>query len=410
MSRDAIRNQLDHQPHTRAMHVVIIGGGVMGAATASFLASRFGVRATVLERDASYARASSALSVCAIRQQFSTEINIRVSQASLLFYRDIAQQLAVGDDRPNIGLTEPGYLYLATQAGAAVLHENQALQRACGASVALLTPQDLAARYPWLTVSDLALGSLGLSAAHSGEGWFDGYRALQAFRQHALAHGAQFVEAEAMDFVQQGGTVSAVVTANGTQVPCDAVVVTAGAWTSRLTTRLGTPLPIHARKRDVFSLQADRTLPACPLVIDPSGFWFRPDGDQGQFLCGAPPRGDDVDDAPLDHVDHGLFDEWLWPKLAERVPAFDALRVTGAWAGYYEYNSFDQNGLVGRLPGTHNTFVAAGFSGHGLQQAPAIGLGIAELVATGAYQSLDLSPFTVERIERQQPLLERNVI
>ena len=114
MSPDVLRNQ-QVDPSTK---VVIIGGGVMGAATASFLGARFGIRATVLERDASYARASSALSVCAIRQQFSTEINIRISQQSLAFYRDIGRQLAVGDDHPSIGLVEPGYLYLATDAGA----------------------------------------------------------------------------------------------------------------------------------------------------------------------------------------------------------------------------------------------------------------------------------------------------
>ncbi len=406
MSSHADRNP----PTELTPKVVIIGGGVMGSATASFLASRFGIAATVLERDASYARASSALSVCAIRQQFSTEINIRVSQASLLFYRDIAKQLAAGGDAPNIGLCEPGYLYLATEAGAPVLTENQVLQSRCGASVALLSPHELATRYPWLSVSDLSLGSLGLSSAMSGEGWFDGYSALQAFRAHAIAFGAQFLEDEAVDFVVQHGAVQSVVTRSGARISADAVLIAAGAWSSPVAAALGFALPVRARKRDVFSLQANAPLPGCPLVIDPSGFWFRPDGNDGRFLCGAPPRGDDINDAPLDQVDHGLFDEWLWPKLAERVPQFDELRVTGSWAGYYEYNTFDQNGLVGRLPGLQNAFVAAGFSGHGLQQAPAVGLGVAELIATGAYQTLDLAPFALERIAENRPLVERNVI
>lgn len=391
-------------------HLVIIGGGVMGAATASFLATRYGLRATVLERDASYATASSALSVCAIRQQFSTEINIRISQQSLAFYRDIGNQLAVGVDRPSIGLVEPGYLYLATDAGARVLQENQALQARCGAAVALLSPHDLAVCFPWLSTEQIALGSLGLSTATSGEGWFDGYSALQAFRQHAIAHGARFVEAEAVDFHTRHGAVHSVVTRQGDRIAADAVLIAAGAWSSPLAGALGVDLPIRARKRDVFALQANGPLPGCPLVIDPSGFWFRPDGDAGQFLCGSPPRGADIDEAPLDQVDHGLFDEWLWPRLAERVPQFDALRVTSSWAGYYEYNTFDQNGLVGRLPGTDNVFVAAGFSGHGLQQAPAVGLGMAELIATGTYHTLDVSPLGLERIAANAPLVERNVI
>lgn len=401
-----MRNQqLD--PSTK---VVIIGGGVMGAATASFLGLRYGIRATVLERDASYARASSALSACAIRQQFSTEINIRISQQSLAFYRDIGQQLAVGHDRPSIGLVEPGYLFLATDAGVAVLTENHALQTHCGAAVALLSPPELATRFPWLSTEHIALGSLGLSSPLSGEGWFDGYSALQAFRQHAIAHGARFVEAEAVDFDTHDGVVQSVITAEGDRVAADAVLIAAGAWSAPVAAALGFDLPVRARKRDVFSLQASGPLPGCPLVIDPSGLWFRPDGDSGQFLCGAPPRGVDIDDAPLDQVDHGLFDEWLWPRLAERVPQFDTLRVTGSWAGYYEYNTFDQNGLVGRLPGTDNVFVAAGFSGHGLQQAPAVGLGMAELIATGAYGVLDLSPLGLERIAANVPLVERNII
>jgi len=406
MSPDALGNQ-QFDP---SMKVVIIGGGVMGAATASFLATSYGIRATVLERDASYARASSALSACAIRQPFSTEINIRISQQSLLFYRDIGRQLAVGDDRPGIGLVEPGYLFLATEAGVPVLTQNQALQTQCGAAVALLSPLELTARFPWLSTEQIALGSLGLSGAMSGEGWFDGYRALQAFRQHAIANGAHFLEAEAVDFDTHGGAVQSVITARGERVPADAVLIAAGAWSSPVASALGFALPVRARKRDVFSLQANAPLTGCPLVIDPSGYWFRPDGETGQFLCGAPPRGVDLDDAPLDHVDHGLFDDWLWPRLAERVPQFDALRVTGSWAGYYEYNTFDQNGLVGRLPGVSNAFVAAGFSGHGLQQAPAVGLGMAELMATGAYHTLDLAPLALERIAANKPLVERNII
>jgi len=392
------------------MKVVIIGGGVMGAATASFLATRYGIRATVLERDGSYARASSALSACAIRQQFSTEINIRISQQSLLFYRDIGHQLAVGNDHPGIGLVEPGYLFLATDAGVHVLEENQALQTQCGAAVALLSPLELTARFPWLSTERIALGSLGLSSPLSGEGWFDGYRALQAFRQHAIAHGARFIEAEAVDFDTRHGVVQSVITAQHERIAANAVLIAAGAWSAPVAAALGFTLPVRARKRDVFSLQSNAPLAGCPLVIDPSGFWFRPDGDTGQFLCGAPPRGVDIDDAPLDHVDHGLFDEWLWPRLAERVPQFDALRVTGSWAGYYEYNTFDQNGLVGRLPGISNAFVAAGFSGHGLQQAPAVGLGMAELMVTGAYRTLDLSPLALERIAANAPLVERNII
>ncbi|MEW5880785.1 MAG: FAD-binding oxidoreductase [Pseudomonadota bacterium] len=389
-------------------HVVVIGGGAIGSSVACFLARDFGVRVTVVERDPSYRYASSALSASSIRQQFSTAINIRISQASLAFYRRIGEELAVGDERPDIGLVEPGYLFLASAAGAETLRANHEVQRACGADVALLAPAELQRRFPWLAVEGVALASLGLCTATSGEGWFDGYSVLQAFRRKAVALGVNYVAAaiERMDMV--GSRVVRATTADGAALEADAFVLAAGAWSAPLARTVGFDLPVRARKRDVFVFQSPAHLPDCPLVIDPSGLWFRPEG-RG-FICGAPPRGEDRDDAPLDAIDHGLFDDWIWPHLAARVPSFEALRRTHAWAGYYEFNTFDQNGLVGRVPGIDNAFVACGFSGHGIQQAPAVGRGIAELVATGEYRTLDLSPLEPQRIARGEPLIEANVI
>ena len=404
----------------RPVHVVIVGGGVMGCATAWFLAREHGVRVTVVERDASYAKASSALSVCAIRQQFSTAINIRISQDSLAFYRAIGAQLAIGDERPDIGLIEPGYLYLAaTEGGAGVLREQHALQQQHAVQTALLDPPALVQRYPWISADDLVLGSLGLSTATSGEGWFDGYAALQAFRRGAVAAGVTFIEDDAIDFAvadhANASRVRAVHTAAGRTIEGDAVVIAAGAWSARMGDHLGVSLPVHARKRDVFAFEADVDLRAsdgqlAPLVIDPSGVWVRPEVQAGRFLCGSPPRDGDPDDVPLTQVDHGLFDDCIWPILAARVPAFDALRVTSSWAGYYEMNSFDHNGLVGALDPYANAYTACGFSGPGLQQAPAVGRGLAELIATGQYRTLDLSPLRVSRVTEGRPLLEKNVI
>ena len=170
--------------------------------------------------------------------------------------------------------------------------------------------------------------------------------------------------------------------------------------------QLGVELPVAARKRDVFAFEADADLRDGPLLIDPSGVWMRPEKARGQFLCGSPPRDGDPDDVPLDRVDHGLFEEHIWPVLAARIPSFDGLRVLSTWAGYYEMNTFDHNGLVGQLPGWLNAYAACGFSGHGLQQAPAVGRGLAELMATGAYRSLDLSPFALTRIAAGEPLMQ----
>lgn len=390
--------------------VVIVGGGVMGAATACFLARDHGAAVTVLERDPTYARASSALSASSIRVQFSQPVNIALSRWSLAFLRRVGDELAVGDDRPAIGLVEPGYLYLylATDAGAAALRDHHAVQHGAGAAVALLDAPALRSRFAWLHVDDLALGALGLSTAGSGEGWFDGPALMQAFRRKAIACGTRFVAADATGFDTVGGRVTAVRTADGTRHAAQAVVVAAGAWSAPLAAMLGVELPVRARKRDVFVFDAPTVLPGCPLVIDPSGLWFRPEG-RG-FVCGAPPRDGDPDEPPLDAIDHGLFDDVIWPALAHRVPAFEALRQRSAWAGYYEMNTFDANGLAGALPGWANAFTACGFSGHGMQQAPAVGCSLAAAIVGAACDAPDLTPLSPARVARGERLLERNVI
>lgn len=386
------------------MHVVIVGGGVMGAATACFLARDHGAAVTVLERDPAYTRASSALSASSIRQQFSQPANIALSRWSVAFLRRVGDELAVGDDHPAIGLVEPGYLFLAAAAAADALRANHAVQHAAGADIVLLDPAALRERFAWLATDDLALGALG----QSGEGWFDGPALMQALRRKAIACGARFVAAEATAFDTAADHVAKVRCSDGTRHAGDAVVIAAGAWSAPLAARLGAGLPVHPRKRDVFVFDAPALLHGCPLVVDPSGLWFRPEG-RG-FLCGAPPRHGDPDEPPLEAIDHGLFDEVIWPALANRVPAFEALRLRSAWAGYYEMNDFDHNGLAGALPGWSNAYTACGFSGHGMQQAPAVGCALAAMIAGGTCDAPDLAPLAPARVARGEPLRERNVI
>ena len=393
--------------------VVIVGAGVMGAATACFLARDHGVEVTLLERDTAFARASSSLSASSIRQQFSTAVNIELSRWSLDFLRSVPRELAVGDERPALGLVEPGYLYLARPGTQARLRAAHALQRAAGADVALLEPPALHARFPWLNTEDLALGSLGLS----GEGWFDGPALHRAFLRKARACGARLVRAEAAGFETRGARVLGVRLADGTSVPAQHVVLCAGAWSAVLAARLGLTWPVRARKRDVFVFDSPAVLPGCPLLIDPGGVWCRPEG-RG-YLAGAPPRAradggpGDPDEPDLQAIDHGLFEQVIWPALAARVPAFEALRLRSAWAGYYEMNDFDHNGLAGAVPGWDGLWTACGFSGHGMQQAPAVGCALAaeiagaSVAAAGAPSIAALSP---QRLGRGEPLRELNVI
>ena len=396
-------------------HVVIIGGGAVGSSIARYLtrpASQAArpCRVTVLERDFSYARASSALSASSIRQQFSTAINMAISAYGIGVLRDAARELAVpGEPPPQIGLHEGGYLYLATPAGEGVLRDNHARQRASGADVALLSPAELQARFPWLATEGIALGSLGLS----GEGWFDGYSLLQAFRAQARVQGARYVVAEAVSFdIEEGHqrtSIQRIQLSSGEQIEADVVVNAAGPWARHVAAWAGIELPVVAKRRTVFHVSCPQPLPTCPLLIDPSGIWLRPEG--SGFLVGfAPPEGEDADDLPLDQPDLAAFEAIVWPTLAARIPAFEALRLQRAWAGYYEMNTFDHNAIVGLHPACANLVFANGFSGHGLQQAPAVGRGVAELIATGGYQTLDLSPLGWARVLHGQPLLERNVI
>jgi glycine/D-amino acid oxidase-like deaminating enzyme len=387
------------------MRICIIGAGAVGSATALFLMRLGGcdVQVQLVERDPTYARASSALSASSIRQQFSQPVNIAVSQFGNEFLHNIHQHLAVDGDVPEIGLTERGYLYLATEAGAATLRENHATQRAMGVEVALLEPAQLRQRFPWLNVDDLALGSLGLK----GEGWFDGYGLLMAFKQKARSLGVQYLKAEATGFAHSAGRVTAVALQGGTQLPCDWAVNAAGAWARPLMANTGLDLPVYGRRRCVYGFASPAKTPGCPLVIDTSGLWFRPEGDI--WICGLPPaEGNDDNDAPLD-VDHELFDQ-AWLKLAHRVPGFEALRLQRAWAGYYEYNTLDHNALLGPHPLLPNLLLANGFSGHGLQQSPAVGRGLAEWICEGTYTSLDLSPLAAGRLVSGEALVEKNVI
>ena len=387
-------------------HIVIVGGGAIGSAIASFTLAdpAFRGSVSVVERDPTYARASSALSASSIRQQFSTAVNIDIGLAGIDFLRRIGEKLAVDGERPDIGLREPGYLFLATGAGASTLTRNHALQRERGVDVALLDPQALRERFPWLSTEGIALGSLGLS----GEGWFDGWSLLHAYRRHARSRGARFIAAEATGFDVASDRIVALRLADGSRLAGDAFVNAAGPWAASVARWLDIDLPVRARRRCVFVFSCPSPLPRCPLVIDPSGLWFRPEGEG--FIGGiSPGADDDPDDAPLE-VDHALFDDVLWPALAKRVPAFEALRMTNAWAGYYEMNTLDHNGIVGAHPRWTNFHFANGFSGHGLQQSPAVGRALAELIVHGRYRTLDLSPLGFGRIVAGEPIVEANVV
>jgi len=383
--------------------IAVIGGGIMGSALAYWL-TRLDptIAVTIIERDPSYTTASSALSAASIRQQFTTAVNIRISQQSMAFLRRAGDLLEVDGDRPDIALTERGYLYLVGAEGVEALRAAHAIQRAHGAEVALLDPERLAARFPWLVLDGIVAGSLGLR----GEGWFDGHSLLTAFARKARSQGARFVRGEVQGVSLAGHRVTELELADGTRVRCGWAVNAAGPWARAVARLAGIELPVFARRRTVYVIACRAVLEEFPLIIDRTGFWIRPDG---PHYIGAPPPREDPDEPPLD-PELGPFEADLWPALAARIPAFEAARLERAWAGYYEFNSFDQNGLLGLHPAIDNLAFMNGFSGHGIQQAPMVGRGIAELILTGRYATLDLSDLGVGRLLENRPLRELNVI
>jgi len=387
--------------------VVIAGGGVMGSACAYFLRTlpEFHGSILVVEPDPSYREAASTRSAGSIRQQFSTPLNIALSSFGMQFLRDAPQHRAHSGLGQDLGLVESSYLFLATAHGRAALEERVAIQQSASVAVTLRDRQALAVRYPWLNTADLAAGSDTTGA----EGWFDGHALLAALRGANERSGVRYVRDRVNGFEQSAdGRILAATLQGAGPVDCRYAVNTAGTRSRELAASAGVELPVFARKRSVFVFTCPVSIPDCPLVIDPSGLWFRSERDR--FLCG-PPANPDPDVAPDDfEVDFALFDSDAWPVLAHRVPAFEAVRMTSAWAGHYDYNTFDQNAFVGPVPGIPNLLLASGFSGHGLQQAPGIGRGLAEHICFGRYRSLDLTPLSYSRFLANAPLREVNVI
>lgn len=398
------------RPVSRIEHadVVIVGGAIMGSSVATFLARRddWHGRVVVVERDPTYRTSSTTLSAASIRLQFSTELNIEISRFGISLIKHLDEWLGVDGDPPlSIDFVEGGYLFLASEAGRAILDHNHAVQRAHGASVVLLTPEELQARFPWMHTEDLAGGSLGLA----DEGWFDAYALLQAFRGKARSLGVEYVAGDVVAIELEGSRAAGVRLADGRAIGCDWLVDAAGPRAADVAEMAGIELPVRPRKRYVYHFDCRTPVAGAPLTIDVNGVYFRPEGPA--FIAGYSPREGEPDPDTLDlELDRRPFEEVIWPTLAHRVPAFEAIRLLDAWAGHYEVNTLDHNAILGPHPEIENLLFANGFSGHGLQQAPAVGRGLAEWIATGRFQTLDLSPLGFGRIARNEPVRELNVV
>jgi glycine/D-amino acid oxidase-like deaminating enzyme len=375
--------------------VLIAGGGVMGSACAYFLHADpdFSGSIAVVEPDPSYREAASSRSASSIRLQFSTPVNIALSRFGMEFVR-------AGD----FGLVDSTYLFLASAQGRPALERSVATQQAAAVPVSLHDGRALSRRYPWLNTADLAAGS----DTAGGEGWFDGHALLTALRGANERGGVRYLRDRVVALERSQGRVAAAHLQEHGRINCRHAVIAAGTRSRALAASAGIELPVYARKRNVFVFTCPVEVPGCPLVIDPSGLWFRAEGDR--FLCGVP-ESPDPDVSPDDfEVNLALFEDQAWPILAHRVPAFESIRLSSAWAGHYDYNVFDQNAFVGPVPGISNLLLASGFSGHGLQQAPGVGRALAEYIRFGRFHSIDLAALSYARFLTNEPMRETNVI
>jgi len=385
----------------RIADIVIVGGAAVGSAIAYFLRrDGFRGRLSVIEKDPSYQWCASGRAVAGIRQQFSTPENILLSQFGVGLFKGIKTEFGADAD---VSFRERGYMVMATPEGRATLEANIELQRRLGADTELLEPCEIARRFPWLSIDGLGAAGWG----RTGEGWIDPSSLMQLLRKGAIAGGADYIADEVIGIDVTARQVTGVRLASGDHIATGTVICAAGWHSAKVARFAGLELPVRPRKRFVFVVDCPTPLPGVGLMIDPSGFYFRPEGNT--FLTGIAPPDDQDPDAEDFEIDYDQFESEIWPRLAQRVPAMETLKMRSAWCCHYDVNTLDHNALLGSHPALPSFIMACGFSGHGLQHSPGVGRGIAELVIHGAYRTIDLTQLGFQRVEHWSPLREANV-
>ena len=385
--------------------VAIVGGGVVGSATAYYLKKHgFSGTIAIIEKDTTYQFGCTGRSLGGLRQQFSTPENIELSKFGLRLMRNLKQEFGPEAD---VSFHENGYLIMASPEGLPILEENHRIQLASGADNIIIKGADLTARFSWLVGDGVAGGCFGLS----GEGWLDPYSLMTLLRKAAVSQGVKIIPHELTSVNSAADQITSITLSNGESLSCSFLVNAAGTGAGHVADLANIALPVGPRKRYVYLLdcpQASEALHGAPLTVDANGIYFRPEG--RNFLCGLSPEEHEEPAEMNWDVDYSWFEERIWPQLAERVPQFETIKVINAWVGQYDYNALDQNAIIGPHPRLSNFYFANGFSGHGLQQGPAAGNAIAELIVHGVYRTMDLARLGYDRVALNEPLFEKNVI
>ena len=375
----------------------------MGCSTAYNLLTRDnGLRVAVVEMDPTYARASSTLSWSNVRITFSLRENIQISQYALQVLDRFEAEMAVNDNHPCISWRPDGNLFLFNEENVKVAREALKLQQALGCMVDWLSPQTIKDRYPLYSLNGVVGGTLG-----KNDGYLDGYAMLMGYRSKAKSLGVEFIHSEVGAIEAQARRIHGVELVSGERLRASLVVNCAGAWAAKMADSIGVMLPVAPTKRQVFVVDpAVKLNDILPLTVWPSGICFRSETG-GMLLVG---KGLPEDPVGFDFSwDDKRFTEVLWPELAQVVPAFDTLKLMRGWAGLYAINTLDSNAILGEWPEMKGLYLANGFSGHGLQQAPAVGRYLSELILDLPL-SMDLSIFGPQRILEGKPIKELGIV
>jgi glycine/D-amino acid oxidase-like deaminating enzyme len=383
--------------------VVIIGGGIMGSATAYYLMKADAtLRVAVVERDKTYSQASTTLSMSNIRIQFSLKENIQISQYSSKVLNRFEKEMAIDDQQPKIYFRQEGNLFLIDAAEETDARRSFKMQKDLGCRVQWWSPQTIKRHYPLYEPEKFAGGTFG-----PDDGYCDAYAVLMGYKSKARSLGATYIQDKVVRIEKNKKRVTAAELAKTGHLNAAFVVNCAGAWAADVAQTAGVELPVVPIKRQVFALDtAVKPTGPLPLTVLPSGLYFRSETG-GLILLGKSLLEDPIG---FDFSwDDKRFLELLWPELAEFVPAFDRLKLVRGWAGLYAVNTLDGNAILGQWPEIRGLYLANGFSGHGLQQGPAVGRYLSELIL-GRPVSLDLSIFGPERILEKRPLNENGIV
>lgn len=379
--------------------VIMAGGGLMSCATAYYLLNADpALKVAIIEMDPTYAKNSTVLSDGNTRLQFNLKENIQISLYALEMLKTFAEDMLVDGVKPAINFRQQGNLFLTDEANLENARAGQAMQQSLGCDVAWWSTDDVVAHFPLFSANGIAGGTFGRL-----DGTMDPHAVLMAFRNKAIALGADFIEAEVSAITRTGARVSGVALTSGERLNSKFVLNGAGAWATGLARTLEIELPISPVMRQVFILEtAAHPEEIYPLTVFPSGMYLIQEH-ANHWMCAQ-----SLDDDPVGFdfsTNRDTFMDKLWPDLVAYAPAFDRLKISGAWAGLYAVNTFDGNAILGEWPELQGFMLANGFSGHGFQQCHAVGRYLAELIL-GQPPKLDLSIFSPKRIFDNKPVFE----